>query len=430
MEIVAYFVAWRKGAERRLASAPFDILEGMPALRTAIKHILKRYRHLLPLAFQRRYFKSVRLVPKGRAPIGRALVSYALAAAGLPLNHPMFDYHSGPWESSMIVSLFLKRGYAVDVIHYTNRTFVPQERYDVIFSLTGELYRLVAYAKDPPEKIIKILHPNISSIEHNNRAELERIIALEARRPGALYFPKRQEPNERLQEKTMELADTIILGGNSTVLNTYSTRFHNKINLVPVSASPLYHAKTEDEYAPPEREFVWYFGNGAVRKGLDLVLEAFARNPHWKLNVIGLPQTEPDFMKIYRKELTETPNITLHGYQNPRSKSFDDILRRCFCFIAPSCTESISTAVGTMLQAGLYPLISRETGIDLPEGAGMYFNELSVEEVERLARGALALSDTQLRREIKATQEYALMAYSREAFIRAMDAALGRVLKD
>lgn len=400
----------------------------MSVIRTATKGFLKKYQHLLPLALQRKYFRSVRLVPRER-PIGRVLVSYALTSAGMPPDHPVFDYHSGPWESNMIVSLFLKRGYAVDVIHYTNHSFVPKEKYDVIFSLTGELYRLVAYAIHPPNEIIKIWHPNISSLEHNNRTELERIAALETRRPGALYFPKRQEPFERLQEKTMELADAVIMGGNAVVLNTYPARFHHKIDLVPVSASPLYHIKTEDEYTPKEREFVWYFGNGAVRKGLDLVLEAFARNPEWKLNVIGLPQTEPDFMKIYRKELTEMPNIKLHGYQNPKSKSFDDIMHRSFCCIAPTCTESISTAVGTMMQAGLYPLVSRESGIDLPLGAGRYFAELSVEEVERLVRTALELSDEKLREEIGATQAYALKAYSREAFTHSMDAALERALK-
>lgn len=394
-----------------------------------LKNLLKKYQHFLPLALQRKYFKLVRLIPRWKNPIGRVLISYSLATAGLPLNHHVFDYHSGPLESNIIVELFLKRGYIVDVIHFTNRSFVLKEKYDVIFSLTAELYRLVAYAQNSPEEIIKIWHPNIRLVEYNNSSELGRITALEARHPGVLYFPKRQEPHERLQEKTLELADAVILGGNSAVLNTYPSRFHNKITLVPVSASPLYHVKTEDEYVPQEREFVWYFGNGAVRKGLDLVLEAFAKNPNWKLNVIGLPQTEPDFMKIYRRELTEMSNIKLHGYQNPRSEQFDCIIRKCFCFIAPTCTESISTAVGTMMQAGLYPLISHETGIDLPEDAGMYFNELSVDEVERLVRIALALPDEKLREEIKATQGHALKAYSPEAFMRSMDNALELALK-
>ena len=81
-----------------------------------------------------------------------------------------------------------------------------------------------------------------------------------------------------------------------------------------------------------------------------------------------------------------------------------------------------------MMQAGLYPLVSRETGVDLPEGAGMYFAELSPEEVERLVRAALALPAEKVREEIHATQEFALKAYSRETFAQKMDDALERVL--
>ena len=395
---------------------------------SSVKHILKRYQHLLPLALQRKYFRSVRLVPPGMTPRGRVLVSYSLISAGMPPDHPIFDHHSGPWESNLIVSLFLKRGYLVDVIHYTNRSFVPKGRYDVIFTLTEDLYRLAAFVENPPDEIIKIWHLIVSSVQQNNGSELERAEALLARHPGALYAPKRQELNERLQERTMELADRCIMVGNKVVLDTYPTHLHDKIDLVTISASPLYHRKTEDEYVPSEREFVWYFGNGAVRKGLDIVLEAFAKNPSWKLNVIGLAQTEPDFMKIYRKELLATPNIKLHGFLNPRSKQFGGIIRKCFCFIAPTCTESISTAVATMMQAGLYPLVSRETGVDLPEGCGRYFNKLSVEEVERLVRAALALPAEKVREEIHATQEFALKAYSRETFAKKMDDALERAL--
>lgn len=395
--------------------------------RKLLRSVLKRYKHRLPFAYQRTYFKSVTLFPDTTLPKGRVLVSYAITSAGLPPDDPVFQYHSGPWESNLVISLFLKWGYVVDVIHYTNRSFIPEVHYDVIFALTAELYRLVAYAKDKPEDILKIWHLNISSVEHTNRTELARIEALEKRR-GVLYFPKRQEPHERIQEKTMALADGLILVGNRGVLNTYAQKFHDKIGLIPISGSPLYHVKTKDEYAPHEREFVWYFGHGAVRKGLDLVLEVFARNPSWKLNVIGLPQTEPDFMKIYRKELTETPNIKLHGYLNPSSKEFDDIIRRCFCFIAPSCTESISTAVATMLQAGLYPLVSKETGVDLPQGAGVYFDELSVEDVERKVRYALALTDEVITEQVAATQSCALAAYSRDAFARGMEQALVRLL--
>src|SRR3989344_1501267 len=88
------------------------------------------------------------------------------------------------------------------------------------------------------------------------------------------------------------------------------------------------------------------------------------------LNIVGLIDQEPDFLKIYRRELLETPNIHWHGYLNPGSEQFNALVKRCFAFIAPTATESISTAVATLLQVGLYPLLSADTGVDLPIGAG------------------------------------------------------------
>ena len=394
----------------------------------SIKKLLSAYQHLLPLAFQRKYFKSVRLVPRGRVPIGRALLSFSIVSAGMPPGHPVYAHHSGPWESSMIASFLLRRGYIVDVIHYTNRSFVPRERYDVILTMMEDLYRLVAYAPNPPESIVKIWLLYLSSVDQSNASEMERIAALEERRPGALYTPKRQEIYERQQEKTLALADGCTVAGNQLVLDTYPERFRHKITPVYISASPLSWVKSENEYVPNEREFVWYFGNGAVRKGLDIVLEAFAKHPEWKLHVIGTAPKEPDFMKIYRKELTQMPNIKTEGYLDPSSARFEEIMRTSFCFIAPTCTEGTSTATATMLQVGLYPLVSRESGVDLPEDCGRYFKALSVEEVERLATEALALPDEAVRREITATQAYALKEFSREAFAKRMEGALSRII--
>lgn len=400
-------------------------------MKKSIKNFLRNHQHRLPFWFQRKFFQSVRLMPPaGTLVAGRALLSFAITSAGMSPHHPVFQNHSGPWESSMIASYFLERGYIVDVIHFTNRSFVPRERYDVILTMMEDLYRLVAYASNPPESIIKIWLLYLSALDQSNSSELARIEALEARRPGVLYFPKRQEMHERLQEKTLELADGCALAGNQTVLDTYPSRFRDKIYPVGISASPLARVKSEEEYAPLEREFVWYFGNGAVRKGLDIVLEAFAKHPDWVLHVIGTPHKEPDFMKIYRRELTQTPNIKLEGYLTPASARFAEIMQTSFCFIAPTCTEGTSTAVATMLQVGLYPLVSRESGVDLPDGCGRYFKELSVEEVERLATETLALPAERLCTEIKATQAYALDSFSREAFAKRMTTALDRIISE
>jgi len=398
----------------------------MPHLKHKVYNIAKKYKHLLPLKYQRKYFKSVTIIPKGKV-IGRVLLSYAVTSAGMPSNHSVFDYHPAPWMSNQILSLFTERGYIVDCIHYTNKHFVPEKKYDVIFSLTCDLLRLVSFSNQDSDKILKIWHPGISSIEHNNRTEIERINDLEKRKPGSIYFPKRQEPHERIEHRVMELADHCALLGNNHVLNTFPKEFHHKFNIITVPATSVY-VKQKEELVPTEREFIWHFGDGAVRKGLDLVLEVFARNPQWTLHVTGLFERELDFMKIYHKELTQLPNIKLDGYVRPGSKEFADILRRCVCFIAPSCTESISVACATMMQAGLYPLVSYDTGIELPDGCGMYLEDCSIDEIEKKISEIYKMDKENLVGQIKKTQSFALEEYSREKFTEDMKKFLSSVL--
>lgn len=398
------------------------------AIRRFIRTYFYRYRERLPLGWQRKYFKCVTVRPPG--PIrGRVLLSYALTSAGLPADHPMFAYHTGPWESNQIISLFNAQGFIVDCIHYTNKSFIPEIDYDIIFACTGELYRLAAYSPNR-KKTVKIWHSVISAIDYNNAAEMKRIEELIKRRPGALYFPKRQEPHERLQEPLMKLVDYCVLIGNDHVQNTFPKWFQPKISRVTVTASPLTWIKSETELAPPEREFLWFFGNGAVRKGLDLTLEVFAKHPEWRLNIIGLVDGEPDFMKIYQRELMNTPNIIFHGYLNPGSEKFNAILRRCFAFIAPTATESVSTAVATMMQAGLYPLLSQDTGVDLPSGAGLYLDALTVPEIEKKVALVYRKSAAELKNEIKQTQSLALREFSREKWQADMGSFIKKVLRE
>jgi glycosyltransferase involved in cell wall biosynthesis len=399
----------------------------MTRLKAWIGRLARRHRARLPYRIQRRYCKVVALAPRG-APRGSALLSYALTAAGAKPDDPVFRFHSGPWESSVIADWLTARGYAVDVIHYTNRRFVPERPYDIIVTLTPDLYRLAACAPRPADEVLKIWHMNLRSLEHTNRTELDRIADLERRRPGALYAPKRQEPDERVADKALALADACVLVGNGGVLSTYPARFHGKITLIPISASPTAVVKRAGEYAPPEREFVWYFGSGAVRKGLDLLLEIFPQHPEWTLHVIGLARAEPDFVKIYRRELLETNNIRYHGHLDPMSDAFAAVMRRSFCFIAPTCTESISTAVATMMQVGLYPLVSRETGVDLPAGAGRWLEPCDIQTIERALAEARALPDNELERQAALTQAYALEHYSRERFRAGMEAFLERAV--
>jgi len=69
-----------------------------------------------------------------------------------------------------------------------------------------------------------------------------------------------------------------------------------------------------------------------------------------------------------------------------------------------------------MMQYGLYPIVSRETGISLPSGAGKYLGASTIDEIEAAATRVLEMPAAELRDEIAETQARALVAYSRDNF--------------
>jgi glycosyltransferase involved in cell wall biosynthesis len=186
--------------------------------------------------------------------------------------------------------------------------------------------------------------------------------------------------------------------------------------------------KKNTNYVPKKSEFLWFFGSGVVHKGLDLLLEVFSKYGEFTLHVVGKVDREPDFMSIYRHELTALPNIRMHGPLRIDSERFREIIRDVFCFIAPSCSEGLSPAVVTCMQIGLYPVLSRDTGVTLPSGCGVYLENCSVEEIETAVIGVSQMETADLNAEITQCQSYALHELSRARFRERMELFLSNTL--
>jgi hypothetical protein len=158
-------------------------------------------------------------------------------------------------------------------------------------------------------------------------------------------------------------------------------------------------------------------------------LEVFVRKPWLTLHVVGNVLEEADFVRIYRKELLETPNIHYHGFIPAHSLAFANILDQCFCFIAPSCSEGISPAVATCLQAGLLPIISQDAGVTLPEDCGVMLESCDVDTIREAVLSCHALPEEVVERQISVAQDLGTKAFSRDSFSRAMEAALRDALE-
>ena len=131
--------------------------------------------------------------------------------------------------------------------------------------------------------------------------------------------------------------------GNEFTLNTYS--YANKpIYRVPISTTVLYSWPEEKDFEACRKRFLWLGSGGLVRKGLDLVLDAFAEMPEYDLTVCGPIQRERDFEKAYYKELYQTPNIHTVGWVDIASPEFIEITNNCIGLIYPSCLKADAVA--------------------------------------------------------------------------------------
>ncbi len=354
---------------------------------------------------------------------GWALVSFLREHVVFDDGYEHFWTTSIHWESREICRILLELGYDLQVINTLAPLPPKPEDYAVVFAGVGEFVRL---GPALPRDALKIGLLTGSSADFLDARESQRILAMLARRPGS-YAAKRSGGAAELVAG-IEASDRCLLIGNAQTLSTYPERLKPKITPIRVSASPLAYVKGPGEYVPAEREFLWYFGHGAVLKGLDLLLEIFSRQDTWTLNVVGLVLDEPDFLALYGAELLCHPRIRFHGHLRGNSLELARIHRRSVAFVAPSASEGMSNACATCMTAGLYPILSRTTGIDLPEGLGIYLETCSIEEIEAAIARVHAMEADALARDIARTQAYANEAFGRAAYAREMRRILAGIV--
>jgi glycosyltransferase involved in cell wall biosynthesis len=364
----------------------------------------------------------LRLAPPGATK--RALVSFYRAPVLLPDDDPALGYQSAYLDAREVVRLLLLRGYALDVVDTGDDVARPDGVYDLVFGVHDDLVRHRDRAAPRAKRIQWMTgrHPEVQ-----NAAERARIAALIARR-GGTYAPKREIEGVEAELEAIGLADRGILIGNRATLATYPEDWRAKIRPIPVCAGRILKAKPRNELVPKEREFLWLNSFGAVLKGLDLALEAVLADERLVLNIVGLVDQEEDLLALYRDALTGHPRIRSHGYLATDSAMFQRVAERCVAFLLPSASEGMSGSAATCLQLGLYPMLSRESGIDLPAGNGRYLETCAVAEIGQAMADVLAMPADALAAQIAVCQRQALALYSRAATTRRLDGILAELL--
>lgn len=337
-------------------------------------------------------------------------------------GEPFPTSHQNYWEAYQQAMVFLDLGYSVDVMHYLNREFVPAKDYAIFCDVGWSLERIGPLLD---KSCLKLGHLTTAHPLFSNAAELKRLLNLQERR-GISLKPRRQiwQPLSGI-----DYADCATICGHEFTVDTY--RYAKKpLYRVPKGLPLARPWQEEKDFAAVRNRFIWFGGIGMVHKGLDLVLEAFASMPEYKLMVCGPVEKEKDFVAAYHRELYETENIDLVGWVDVNSPKFLEITGNSIGLVHPSCSEGCSTAVVACMHAGLVPIISYESSVEISRDCGTVLMKSSVEELQEAIRSVASRPANTLKDMARNTWERARNEHSPERFVDEYKRAVLRALDE
>lgn len=311
----------------------------------------------------------------------RALLHYLL----FPFR--MKDDRRFWWNQNLTVSKLLgevidEMGYVVDVAEYNDNRFSPDTEYDLI--ITHNL----SCAPDLKQHLkaggILIYlssgqHHSISNAKIKARYEQLR------QRTGFDLSPVLKAPENC---ENLEFVDAVIGFGNDVTASTWRQSFDGPILMFSNFAYDelLDLALTRDHFLT-RKNFLYLGSADQVGRGLDLLLEVFARQNSLHLFVAGPYENEIEFVRAYAKLLFSTSNIHPLGRVDVRGKNFVRILQKCSFVVYPTCTEGSSGSLLVAMAGGLIPITTNDAGVDL-KGCGILLDRISVPRLEEVVSDA------------------------------------------
>jgi glycosyltransferase involved in cell wall biosynthesis len=338
--------------------------------------------------------------------VGSVLLSYLTEPFLLKPDQPASTSHTNQWECLQIAQTFLDLGYCVDVINWNDQAFKPKKSYSFFVDIHINLERLAPLLN---KNCIKILHITGAHWLFQNQAEYARLLALQRRRKISLR-PRRLAS----ASLGIEYADCATVLGNEFTVSTFNYS-QKPIYRIPISTTATYPWFEDKSHNRCRNQFLWFGSSGMIHKGLDLVLEAFSEMPDCHLIVCGPVGNEKDFEKAFYKELYQTPNIKTCGWIDVGSPEFINIAKSCIGVIYPSCSEGGGGSVITCMHAGLIPIVSYESSVDVCD-FGVVLDSCSLTEIKSKIQFISSLTDKELSNRSEKAWKFARANHTKERF--------------
>ncbi len=327
--------------------------------------------------------------------------------------------HTNVQESKILAKIFDELGFNVDVIHYTNQKKLDYKKYNLIFGF-GEPFENSFMERN----LKRIYYATGAHVCHQNYAEINRIEEVN-KKYNANLLPKRLVP--WTWSMSTSLSDSLIVIGNEWTKFTYTK--YTKNSVYTINATALINDNVKNikrDIDKTKKSFLWFGSSGLVHKGLDLCLEYFSKQQDLTLHICG--PMENDFNEVFT-EYFEKKNIIYHGFTDVKSQKFINIVSQCSFSILPTCSEGQATSLLTAMGAGLIPITTYNSGVDVAKH-GILINELNLESIASSVEKAIKFENKKLSELSNEVQNYVSKNHILDKFYLNMKSTLNSVLND
>lgn len=360
--------------------------------------------------------ECVSLKPDGEF-LGNVLLSLWIEPF-LSKNKTVSNSHAHNWRSLQIARTFLDLGYHVDVIDYRNGSFNPERKYAFFVAFRTNFERITKLLNADCMKIVCL---DTAHWLFNNSASFRRGLALQQRKGVTLKGLRTVEAN-----LAFECADYAIASGNQFTIGTYNY-LQKPLFRMPYPSCSAYPWREGKNYGSCRKNYLWFGSGGFIHKGLDLVLDVFAEKPDYHLYVCGPIEGEKDFESFYYRELYQTPNIHTVGWVDVDSPEFIALADKCVGLVYPSCAEGGGGSAITCMHAGLIPIVSYESSVDVDDSYGVILEECTINGIKHAVESVSGLSAGKLEEMSRKAWEFAQANHTKELFAREFRKTIERI---
>ena len=329
------------------------------------------------------------------------------------------ETHTNYAESKTIAKIFNELNYNVDVIHYTNQKRLDYKKYSLIFGF-GEPFEKSFTCNN----ITRIYYATGAHVCHQNHSEIKRIEGVN-KKYNINLLPKRLVPWN--WSMSTSLSNSIIVIGNDWTKSTYAK--YTSRDVYSINATALINSDSENiniEIEKTKKSFLWFGSCGLIHKGLDLCLEYFNENRGLTLHVCG--SMEEDFKAVFSEYLNKE-NIVYHGFIDVQSQEFINIVSQCSFSILPTCSEGQATSLLTTMGAGLIPVSTIYSGVDVGT-YGFLIKELSEESICSTLKEISKLNNDDILSRMNSNKEYVKNSHTINSFKKELSYSIVRSLND